>query len=250
MSESQVTDIVVCTHNRLPLLQRTLAYLFERTTSPYRLFVIDDASNEGNAEYVQGLWADGRLAGLVLRGPVGPGRESCQYMANWRLAPWLVQSEIFVLSDDDILCPKLEPDWLARGLEAMAQYPEIGILAPNCPSRPPAIHDARRLGPLMICDKLGTTLTLVRRRLMLQLVAPTRDGKLGGMAVTANAVGMTVGWARAARALGFEVAYMADVYCQHIGAISARNGELLNSRMVEPADGDTLEPPPGWREPR
>jgi len=243
-----MTDIVLMTCNRLALLKRTLSYLFERTTSPYRLTVIDDASSEGNAEYLQGLWADGRLAGLVLRGPVGPGRESCQYMANWRLAPWLVQSEIFILSDDDILCPKLEPDWLARGLEAMAQYPEIGILAPNCPSRPPAIHDARRLGPLMICDKIGTTLTFVRRSLMLHLVAPTRDGKLGGMAVPANGTHLAVAWARAARALGFEVAYMADVYCQHIGALSARNGDLLNSRMIEPVDGDTLEPATGWRQ--
>ena len=43
-----ITDIVLCTRNRLPLLKRTLTYLFERTITPFRLHVIDDASTEGN----------------------------------------------------------------------------------------------------------------------------------------------------------------------------------------------------------
>jgi len=232
------TDIVLWTHNRLPLLQQTLSYLFERTTSPYRLTVIDDGSDEGNADYLQDLWASGKLAGLLLR------RESAQFMANWSIAPWLAQSEVFVLTDDDILCPQLDPDWLARGLEAMQRYPRIGILAPHCPSRPPAIHDDRRIGPLVICDKIGTTLTFVRRALMRQIAIPIVTGD----AVSANGSHLAMTWARAARTLGLEVAYLADVYCQHIGAVSARNNDDLSARMVEPQDPLTLQPPSGWRD--
>lgn len=230
------TDIIVCTHNRPELLKRTLDHLFERTTSPYRLHVIDDASTAGNAEYLSQLWAEGRLASLLSR------REARQFAANWNIAPWIAQSEILVFSDDDILCPRLEPDWLARGLAAMAKYPRIGMLAPNCPSQPPAIHDDRRLGPVMICDKLGTTLTLIRRAPMRQIVIPPNGTKLAGITVFDDGTHLATAWARAMRAQGLEVGYMVDVYCQHIGAISARNSQDLSARMVEPSNPDTLEP--------
>jgi len=238
-----IVDIVMFTRNRLPLLQRTLSHLFERTTSPYRLYVIDDGSDEGNAVYLQGLFDEGKLAGLFLR------REGAQFLANWKLAPWIGESEIMVLSDDDILCPRLDPDWLARGLEALATYPRVGLLAPTCPSRPPAIHDELPLGPLMICDKIGTTLTMVRRALFRELVSSIGpDGELGGIIVPRDSTQLSTAWVRAAHTRGFRAAYMMDVYCQHIGAVSARNGEDLSGRMVEPMDLDTLCPPPGWRE--
>ena len=62
------TDIIVTTKDRLALLQQTLAHIYERTCSPYRLHVIDDASTDGTAKWLVGEYEAGRVHDLLLRG--------------------------------------------------------------------------------------------------------------------------------------------------------------------------------------
>lgn len=239
-----MTDIVICTHNRLAILQRTLSYIMERTLSPYRLHVVDDGSTEGNAEYLLELWRAGKLAGLYLRQESHPHAIG----ANWNLAPWLGQSENLIFSDDDILCPRLEPDWLALLQRTMRRHRKLGVLALHCPSRPPQIKDIgySRSHEVTICDRVGMTLTCIRRALMRRIVVP-ETGKLAGIPIKPHGASLTTAWGRAIRALGYQVAYLSDVYCQHIGIISIRNARDLSNRMVEPIDKETLMPPEGWR---
>ena len=239
----RMTDIVLCTKDRLGLLKQSLAHILERTRSPYRLFVIDDASSEGNAEYLQGLWANSKLAGLVLR------REGQHIASNWNIAPRLAQSEVMVFTDDDLLCPNLEPDWMARGLAAMAAYRKLGMLALNNPACTAvhAITAIRRVGPITICDRVGAHLAFIRRDLMRQIVIPEVGGELCGMRIQSDSRGLDRAWSRAIQRQGYAVAYLSDVYCWHIGSHSVRNGQDLSGRFVTPIDEETLEPPHGMR---
>ena len=234
-----ITDIVLCTKNRLPLLKRTLEYLFERTTSPYRLHVIDDASTEGNVPYLRSLLEADMITTLIARlksEPIG---------ANWNAAAKLAQSDILVFTDDDILCPKLEPDWLSRGLAAMAQYRKMGLIALEDPSAVQAVKVLGVAGPLTMVDRYGAHLAFIRRDLMRKIVIPPVGGTLEKIEVFADSRRLDRAWSRAVWSRGYSVAYLTGVYCQHIGNISERLGNDLSSRAVEPINADTLEPPGG-----
>ena len=223
------TDIVVMTCERLALLKRTLAHIWERTRTPYRLHVIDDASTEGNAEYVSALLAEGRIASALLR------PERAGIAANLRTIAGMTTSDPVIFSDDDVLCPRLEPDWLARGLQAMAAHPEVGLLALNNPEcniggkRGPR---ERGHGGITYCRNVGGTFAFARRAVL--------DGCAPGERAVSPVKIMCV---RAAAA-GWRVAYLADVYCQHIGMVSTRNGRDLSAELalVMPLDPLTLEP--------
>jgi len=228
-----ITDIVLCTRNRLPLLKRTLTYLFERTTSAFRLHVIDDASTEGNVPYLRSLLQAGMIAGLTTRPrsePIG---------ANWNAAALLAVSDVLVFTDDDILCPALEPDWLSRGLAAMAKYRKLGLLALHLPGAP--IEAIRREGPLTLCDRVGGYFAFIRRDLMRSIVIPPVGGVMEKIEIRADSRALDRAWSRAVQSRGYAVAYLTDVYCQHIGSHSERNGQDLSARAVEPINTYTLE---------
>ncbi|HUS82194.1 MAG TPA: glycosyltransferase family A protein [Dehalococcoidia bacterium] len=225
-------DIVIAACDRLPLLVRTLESIWERTRTPYRLHVIDDASRDGTARYLGRLGRE-RLANAVVR------RKRLGIAANLRALAALTTSDPVIYSDDDLLCPNLEPDWLARELAAMATRPRLGILALNNPHC--NIGDKRhRLGvdgEVRYCERSPGGFQAIRRAVLAAAMPP--DGVLSPVSEMA---------ARAAQH-GWQVGYLSEVYCQHIGAMSMRNGRDLSRALalVAPLDADTLEPPVEYR---
>ena len=231
-----MTDIVLCTKDRLALLTRTLTCLFERTTSPYRLHVIDDASTDGTAAYLMELQGQGMIDVLALR------RHTMPVLANWNDAAMLAESDVLVFTEDDALCPALEPDWLARGLAAMAAHPSLGLMALNNPS----CRHVRRLkgqdGEVMLCDRIGAQFAFVRRDVMRRIVIPPVGGRLEGIMIVADGHNLDRAWCRAVWAAGYEVGYLRDVYTQHTGAVSRRNGADIGATLITAIDPATLEP--------
>jgi glycosyltransferase involved in cell wall biosynthesis len=238
-----ITDIVLCTRNRLEILKRTLTYLFERTITPFRLHIIDDASTDGTVSYLQSLLDTGIIVGFVARvksEPIG---------ANWNAAAKLAKTDVLVFTDDDILCPKLDPDWLSRGLIAMAQHPKVGLMAledPMC-TFSDAIKVIGRESTVTLCNRVGGHLAFVRRELMRSIVIPPIGGRLAGYEMIVDSRRLDKAWSQAVREKGYTVAYLTGVYCQHIGLVSMRNGQDLRYREVVPINGNTLEPPEKWK---
>lgn len=232
-AEQGVTDVVVTTCERLELLQRTLAYIWERTTTPYRLQVIDDASQGGNGAYLLALEAEGKIARARIH------RRRVGIVAHLRMLEQITQSDPLVFTDDDILCPKVEPDWLARQLAAMEQFPELGMLALNAPSC--NLHGSRGNllpgDPVTLCRNIPGEFVCVRRA-MLSSCMPEDGVRSPVKRMCAKAT--MAGWG---------VGYLTDVYCQHIGALSVRNGRNIGGDLeqVLPVDGETLEPPEEFR---
>lgn len=228
------TDIVVTTYNRLDCLKRTLAYIFERTHSPYRLHVIDDGSTEGNQDYLFGLLKEGKLFSLVLRG------ENVGAMPNLNVGAWLSFSDPVVFTDDDILCPDIEPDWLAQGLDVMKHHKHLGILALNNPCGNP--HNKRRKTStkdrVTYCGYLGHTFMFVSRKCLMDCPLSHRLRSRSQVPATNRL--------RCTREKGYEIAYITDVFCQHIGEWSMLRNRKFGPKM-DVTDEKTLEPPEKWR---
>ena len=223
-------DIVVTTCDRLAYLRRTLAYIVERTITPYRLTVIDDASTDGTVEYLRELkYSQGVHKFRRWHVRVGSG----DYLKHML---YLTTTDPIVVTDDDVLCPKLETDWLAQGLQALEDHPELAVIALNNPAC--NVRHSRHIqsrGPqVTTCTYLGGTFLFIRRR------------ALEGYVPEPSRLGPIKTWLRT---LKEPRGYLTNVYCQHMGMQSMRTGDDLSViyHDVLPLDGNTLEPPAKYR---
>jgi len=233
MGSDRITDIVITTRNRFDLLQRTVEHIIRRTRSPYRLHVIDDGSDEPNAEYLMELWYEREIETLLLC------NERRGAMANLNAGFWMSFSDPMVFTDDDVLCPDVEPDWLARGLAALDARPTLGLLALNHPGAHRRVE--RVDGEVTICKYVGGTFMFVRRRILQKRHYAHFRGNFGATPTMERC-----NWCRAE---GLEVGYLTETYCQHIGVDESAiyPGERYKGRDIPPLDPLTLEPPEAWR---
>lgn len=227
------TDVVITTYNRLGLLTRTLAYFWERTASPYHLQVIDDASTEGNGAYLRGLQAEGKISRVRIH------TRTVGIPSHLRSLARITTSDPLIFSDDDILVPKLEPDWLARGLAAMEKWTKLGMLALNTPgcnvrhSR----GDVVPAGEVTFCRNVPGSFCFVRRAVLKSCTPP--DGAPSPVKFMC----------KRATDEGWKVGYLTEVYAQHTGPRSMRSGRdwSRDLNLVLPVDPDTLAPPKKYR---
>lgn len=112
------------TYNRLQFTKKVIEHLIERTTSPFRLIIVDNASSDGTMDYLNKIKAD---TGLIKR--LIPSKINLGLQAAKNLGLEYVESNYFVDTDNDCLCPKLDPDWLARLRSFLDQYPDFAAIA-------------------------------------------------------------------------------------------------------------------------
>ena len=228
------TDIIVTTKDRLEHLQRTLTHIYERTRSPYRLHVIDDASEDRTAYFLVEEFAAGRIQNLLLRG------QWCGAVANNNVGWWMSFSDPVVFVDDDVLCPDVEPDWLERGVTEMKSRTRLGALALNNPAgnprrmrRPKGIS-----GNVTFCGYIGGTFMFVRRAALKGWSLPHKMGLRGWPTTTRCGYIRKQGW---------NIAYLTETFCQHIGSDSTlRENGRHPIPLMEPVDDKTLRPPEKW----
>lgn len=118
--------VVVPTRNRLPLLREAVGSMTSQTLEDWELVVVDDASDDGTAEWLEGL-ADPRMQWRRL-----PGRSERTVARNRGLE--LARGEIVLFLDDD---DRLRPGALDALRTALDQHPEAVA----------AVGAAVRLGP-------------------------------------------------------------------------------------------------------
>ncbi len=113
-------SIVMTTWNRLELLKKSLNGFFTRTKTPHRFIIIDNGSNDGTQEYLLKLREEGKVGVVVLdtggRTIAGAFSKGFEY----------VESEYFITTNDDIMPPELDPDWLQQLIILIKNYPDHG----------------------------------------------------------------------------------------------------------------------------
>lgn len=116
-------DIVLLTFNRRKLLQRTLEGIWARTRTPHRLIVVDNGSNDGTVKFLRTMKRLGRIDELV---ELMHGGGLCHaYNEGFKL----VKSRYLVTTQDDLIPPDLEPDWIVRMKGLLDKNPDYGAVA-------------------------------------------------------------------------------------------------------------------------
>jgi len=108
------------TWNRLELLQRSIQGFFERTRTPHRFIVVDNGSNDGTVEFLEELKYNGIIDVLVIDGV------KRSIAAAFDKGFEYVESDYFITTNDDIMPPDLEPDWLRQLIDLIEKYPDHG----------------------------------------------------------------------------------------------------------------------------
>jgi len=136
-----MVDIILTTYNRQQLLEMTLKSLLDKIGShAYRLFIVDDGSDDGTQEYLAGLRLD-HLQAVVMN----KSRMGVVYSFNmlWHLAeyfdafheqfPWMCYMQ------DDMMV--MEEDWvqiLIHAYEELGEQYNIGFVSGyDAPEHPP-----------------------------------------------------------------------------------------------------------------
>jgi GT2 family glycosyltransferase len=116
-------DIVICTHNNAPLLERTLEALAQQKTSEdthWRVLVVDNRCTDDTAQVVERHVRVGRIPGLrrVEESQLGLTPARVRGVRE-TLAPWIGYV------DDDCL---LRPDWVEEAAQFLREHPDCGAL--------------------------------------------------------------------------------------------------------------------------
>lgn len=121
MIDAKAVTAVVVTYNRLPLLRQCLAALRAQTVQGFTVLLVDNASDDGTADYIKALTMPGLIyhnTGENLGGAGGFARGLEEAVRLGCEAVWIM--------DDDTLP---EPDALEKLLEADAASGDYGWLS-------------------------------------------------------------------------------------------------------------------------
>ena len=159
------TDIVILSHNRLDHLVRTVDALETRTTAPFTITIVDNASgpevrnwlHENRARIHQLILLDENL----YPGSSGPALQ---------IGIDATTSDPVVVTDPDLVVPDLTPCWLTQMLGILDRHPDFGILGVGLDqSNLPPVQEPEKLAPDEIVDgeiverPVGSIFTFVRR---------------------------------------------------------------------------------------
>jgi len=117
------TDLVMVSYFRKDLTQKTLERLIEVTKTPHRLTVVDNGSDDKTKDYLMNMVRFGHIQNLIIL----DRNYGLEYARNTALRH--IHSKYCVFFDNDLLAPRLEPDWLSQQIVLMEKYPEYGCLA-------------------------------------------------------------------------------------------------------------------------
>jgi len=123
------------TFNRLGLTVRSLSSILE-STDDFELSIIDNFSNDGTWEYIQGL-TDSRIKSKV-RIEINAGQIYALNLNLSRRRP----KQYFITIDNDV-CIKTK-DWITRFMQVFETFPEVGLLGvqsfgPHLEELPPVV---------------------------------------------------------------------------------------------------------------
>ena len=186
-------DIIMLTFNRLEHLVSTVEALEARTSEPYRLTIVDNASGAD----VRNWLADNRqrFHQVILR----PTNEHLPAFQHGIAA---TTSDPYLLAEPDLIVPDLDPSWLSRLQGLLDEHPDFGLIGLGLdPANRPAVLGPEEIDPGSVVGEhivegnLGMWFQMIRRdalRVPYELDAQACEA--------IRSAGYRVGWTRTMRA--------------------------------------------------
>jgi hypothetical protein len=189
-------DIILLSYNRVDYLSEMVDSLERNTAWPYRLTVVDNVSGPDTRNWLRANRA--RFHQVIFN-------ESNEHLAGYQHGIARTDSELFVVSDADILPhpPTADGCWLTRLIALADRHPDFGLISARLDSITEArdIHAGRKrlVDDELIETSTGVWLNLIRRDAL--RIPYMSDG------ITSYAI----------RRSGFRVGVAAEVLATHLG---------------------------------
>jgi len=235
-------DIFITSFQRIDFTIETIEKIIERTKEgTYNLHVFDNGSDAATRVRLIDMLDKGVLTSLHL----DSRNTGCSYNKSIFHTMSDNREEYYVVTDNDVFPPKLEPDWLQKMVGIMDKNPDIALLAPQLP--PQGLQTPYELGEEVVyCKAVGNTLKMVRREAF-------PIGRYNNALNTFGDDGQVSELVQSG--LGYRVAFCKDIYCWHAGQcnnwgytkeeldLDPRKAECGSPFIYEPINKETYEPP-------
>ncbi len=116
-------DIGIVAYQRAELTAKTIDYLYARTKHPFRLFVLNQNSDDQTKALLDEYVAQGKIF-LVLNLSKNIGIHM-----GWNILANTMTSELFITTDNDCYVPNTDPDWLTQLVGFMEAREDYGAIA-------------------------------------------------------------------------------------------------------------------------
>jgi len=122
MEKIQPIDIILVTFNRLEFLKKAVDSIYKHTNYPYRLWVIDNNSDDNTRKWLKGAKLYGYIHDFLFLekniGLAGGFSEGFDHISKQRGGI----SDLIITTQDDCLPPDLKPCWLERLVHLSNKY--------------------------------------------------------------------------------------------------------------------------------
>jgi len=200
------TPIFITSFHRRLMTKRCVREIYERTdpgTFDLHMYDNDCMSNREDREYALGLLEGGKLTSLTL----DSRNTGCLYNKGVFHMMAEVTDDYYVVTDNDVLPPKLSPDWLSRMRGIMDSHPQVGLLAMQLPPQEFQSPTGEYDHDVVYCRAVGNTYKMVRRAALPPDSFKPQLMQFGDD----NIISIDM------NARGYRVAFCRDIYCFHAG---------------------------------
>ena len=116
-------DVRMTTFYRVEITIKVIFELWERTKTPFRLFVVDNNSQDGLQNVLMDFYREGKIHHLILL------KENLGLERARNLLLPLVESKYVIFNDNDVMPQNSDPDWLTQLIKLFERNPEYGAIA-------------------------------------------------------------------------------------------------------------------------
>jgi len=198
-------DIFMTTWQREKFTHKSIDMIHERTEpGSFQLHVFDNNSDSKMREYLLQLLSEKKIVSLHL----DSRNTGCLY--NKGVFHMMVEStqKYYCLTDNDVLPPKLSPDWLSQMIGIMDAHPELAFLVPQIPPQwlqGPDLSQVKE--DIVYCKAVGNTFKIVRRSAFPISEFMPVLGAYGDDALVCEQVKLR----------NYKVAFCRNIFCFHAG---------------------------------
>ena len=234
-------NIYITSFFRFQFLQETIDRIIERTApGSYSLHIFDNGSDPETQDKLVQLLKSKTIASLHM----DSRNTGCLYNKLIFHAMTETSEKYYIVTDNDVYPPKVDPDWLSQMIAIMDNHPELAFLALQLP--PVSLQEPyQKESDIVYCKAVGNTFKLVRREAI----------KLDGIKQEIGAFGDDGLFSDNVQRDGWKVAFCRNIFCWHSGqctdwgykkeeiALDKRKVGYGKPYIYEPKNMDTYEPP-------